>query len=130
MLDWLQVLPFLKEEAIVVFHDTFLMYFNKVVKEKKHFSNIHLLTYIRGELILPSYGNSVFTRNIGALKLERNQKKYYKQYFLALGEQWDSMPREDNIESMRKFFAKYYGDKYVNIFNDAVNNNKKHLSLM
>jgi hypothetical protein len=33
-LDWLQVLPFLKEEAIVVFHDTFLMNFPKVSQKK------------------------------------------------------------------------------------------------
>ena len=26
MINWLEVLPFLKEEAIVVFHDTFLMF--------------------------------------------------------------------------------------------------------
>lgn len=49
-LDWLQVLPFLKEEAIVVFHDIFLNNFLKDLTIKKHFTNIHLLTYIRGEL--------------------------------------------------------------------------------
>ena len=26
LLDWLMVLPFLKEEAIVVFHDTYVLY--------------------------------------------------------------------------------------------------------
>jgi predicted O-methyltransferase YrrM len=64
MLDWLMILPFLKDEAIVVFHDTFLLYaFNKVEKRKMHTSNNQLLCYIRGELILPHYGNSVFSRN-------------------------------------------------------------------
>ena len=131
MLDWLQILPFLKEEAIVVLHDTFLMYaFGKVDKIKKHYSNIHLLTYIRGELILPNYGNSFFSRNIGAIKLKKNQQQYYEQYFLALGIQWEYMLGEENIISLRKLFNKYYGRKYVNIFNDAVVNNKKHLSLM
>ena len=50
MLDWLQVLPFLKEEAIVVFHDTFLMYYKSITKKKRNFSNNLLFTYIRGEL--------------------------------------------------------------------------------
>jgi hypothetical protein len=63
------------------------------------------------------------------LKLKRNQNKYYKQYFLALGEQWDYMPSEENIKTIRKFFTKYYGYKYAKIFDDAVINNKKHLSL-
>lgn len=29
MLNWLEVLPFLKEEAIVVFHDIFVMFTEK-----------------------------------------------------------------------------------------------------
>jgi predicted O-methyltransferase YrrM len=58
-LDWLQVLPFLKEEAIVVLHDTFLMYFPKVSKKREHFSNIHLLTYIRGELLYYLYNKAI-----------------------------------------------------------------------
>ena len=40
MLNWLEILPFLKEEAIVVFHDTFLMFhdFHKY-KKTKNYSN-------------------------------------------------------------------------------------------
>ena len=130
MLDWLQVLPFLKEEAIVVLHDTFFMYYDeKVIKKKLNCPNNQLLTFIRGELILPSYGNSVFFRNIGALKLDKDQKKYYKQYFLALGTQWEYMPEEKDLKIMREFFMKYYGEKCVEIFDDAVTKNKIHLNL-
>ena len=40
MLDWLLVLPFLKNESIVVFHDTFFLYRAKTVtKNKLHTSN-------------------------------------------------------------------------------------------
>ena len=130
MLDWLQVLPFLKEGAFVVFHDAFFMYWDeKVKKSKLNCSNNQLLSYIRGELILPSYGNSTFFRNIGALKLSKDQKKYYKQYFLALGTQWEYMPEENHLKIMREFFMKYYGEKYVEIYDDAVKKNKIHLNL-
>ena len=45
MLDWLQVLPFLKEGAFVVLHDTFFMYWDeKVIKSKLNCSNNQLLT--------------------------------------------------------------------------------------
>ena len=129
MLDWLQVLPFLKEGAFVVFHDAFFMYWDeKVLKSKLNCSNNQLLTYIRGELILPSYGNSTFFRNICALKLSKDQKKYYKQYFLALGTQWEYMPEENHLKIMREFFMKYYGEKYVEIYDDAVKKNKIHLN--
>ena len=76
MLDWLMVLPFLKNGAIVVFHDAFILYSgNQVLREKRHTPNNQLMCYIRGDLILPHYGNSVFERNIGALKLSSEQKQ-------------------------------------------------------
>ena len=78
MLDWLMVLPFLKNGATVIFHDIFSLYSHrKITKKKKHTSNNQLLCYIRGELILPHYGDKVFFRNIGGLKLAPEQKKYY-----------------------------------------------------
>ena len=129
MLDWLMVLPFLKNEAIVVFHDAFILYINKTIeRQKRHTSNNQLMCYIRGELILPQYGNSVFFRNIGALKLSPEQKKYYYQYFLALGIQWEYMPNEGEIKKMRDFFMKYYGEKYVEVYDDAVQKNKIYLN--
>ena len=129
MLDWLMVLPFLKNEAIVVFHDAFFLYYNKdVVKSKVHTSNNQLLCYIRGELILPHYGDSVFFRNIGALKLAPEQNKYYYQYFLALGIQWEYMPSENDLKLMRDFFMKYYGKKYVEVYDDALEKNKIYLN--
>ena len=130
MLDWLQVLPFLKEEAIVILHDTFLMYlFGNVDTTKKNYSNNQLLCYIRGDLILPSYNSKDFDRNIGAIKLAKEQNKYYTQYFFALATQWEYMPEEKDISIMKEFFMKYYGERYTNIFEDAVKKNKRHLNI-
>jgi len=130
MLDWLMVLPFLKNEAIVIFHDTFYSYLDrKVYMKKRHTSNNQLLCYIRGELILPHYGDSVFFRNIGALKLTPEQNNYYYQYFLALGIQWEYMPRENELKLMRDFFMKYYGKKYIEVYDDAIEKNKIYLKL-
>lgn len=129
MLDWLQVLPFLKEEAIVILHDTFLMYNKgKIIKKKKNFSNNQILTYIRGELILPNYGSELFSHNIGAIKLCKAQNKFYRHYFMALGTQWEFMPDNADLKLIRKFFMKYYGNKYVEIYDDAVEKNKIHLN--
>ena len=128
MLDWLMVLPFLKDEAILVLHDTFFLYYgNQVTKSKRHTSNNQLFVYIRGEVILPNYGDSVFFRNIGAIKLAKDQKLFYLQYFLALGIQWEYMPNDKDLKIMRDFFMKYYGQKYVEIFDDAVEKNKIYL---
>ena len=119
---------FLKEEAIVAFHDTYIMYASyPYPKGISNYSNNQLLCYIRGQLILPTYGDKVFSRNIGALKLEKNQKQYYKQYFLALGTQWKYKPDDKDLEIMRGHFKKYYGDKLVEIYDDAVEKNKQRL---
>lgn len=124
MINWLEILPFLKEEAIVIIHDTFFMYFNNRVAIKiKNYSNNQILCYIRGDLILPSYSNNTFSHNIGALKLHKNQKKYYLQYFLALGTQWSYLPSDRELNILKIFFRKYYGAKYVKIFNDAIEKN-------
>ena len=74
---------------------------------------------------MPKYGDKIFSRNIGALKLSKNQKKYYKQYFLALGNHWEYFPIENDITILRKFYQKYYGEKLVEIYDDAVEKNRK-----
>lgn len=124
MLNWLEVLPFLKEEAIVVFHDVFLMFYHNNIKINENYSNNQLFCYIRGKLILPSKAENLFSRNIGAIKLDREQKKYFKQYFIALGNLWHYFPREKDLKIFRKHFKKYYGEKYVDIFDDAVQKNR------
>ena len=125
MLNWLEILPFLKEESYVVLHDTFFMYIrDRVIKKIINYSNNQILCYIRGELILPSYKQNMFSRNIGAIKLSKNQEKYYMQYFLALGTQWQYLPSERELKVLKTFFKKYYGKKYENIFNDAIEKNK------
>jgi hypothetical protein len=129
MLDWLLVLPFLKNESIVVFHDTFFLYRAKTVtKNKLHTSNNQLLCYIRGKMILPQYDKSIFNRNIGAIKLAPDQNNYYYQYFLALGTQWEYMPKEKELKLMRDFIVKYYGEIYAEIYDDAVVKNKIYLN--
>ena len=128
MLNWLEILPFIKEEAIVVFHDTFLMFTgNYKMKNNTNYSNNQLLCYIRGNLIFPSYNHNIFSRNIGALQLAKNQKLYYKQYFLALGNQWHYLPEEKDLTILREHFIKYYGVFLVEIFDDAVRKNKYRL---
>jgi len=98
MLNWLEILPFLKEESFVILHDTFLMYiYDSVVKNIINYSNNQILCYIRGELILPSYKKNMFSMNIGAIKLSKKQENYYLQYFLALGAQWQYLPSEREL---------------------------------
>jgi hypothetical protein len=59
--------------------------------------------------------------------LAPEQKYYYYQYFLALAIKWEYMPSISDMQFMRNFFMKYYGQKYVDIFDEALEKNKIYL---
>ena len=124
MINWIEILPFLKEEAFLVMHDVYFMYYRgRVFKQLINTSNNQLLSYIRAQIILPSYNNNTFDRNIAAFKLWKNQQKYYLQYFMALGTLWQNMPTKRELDNLRKYIDKYYNKFYLKIFNDAIEKN-------
>ena len=91
ILDFLIILPFLKENAIVIFHDIAIQLLSP--KERNEWAPYIIFNGIRGKKIYPS-GKRILTHNIGAIILESNQKKYYHDYFRLLGGQWQYFPKE------------------------------------
>ena len=79
---------------------------------------------IRGKTFLPS-GKKLLTHDIGAKKLDINQHQYFHDYFRVLGGQWQYFPKEEHIREITKYFKKYYDSDCLNIFNEAVNFNRK-----
>ena len=75
ILDFLMVLPFLKEKAIVAFHDIA----NQITSSQKRdeWAPYIIFNGIRGEKYLPS-GDDILKQDIGAAKLDSDKKKYYK----------------------------------------------------
>ena len=122
ILDFLIVLPFLKEEAIVIFHDVAGQII--VPQTRNEWAPYIIYNGIRGKKYLPS-GEYILKQNIGAIKLEKNQKKYYQDYFRLLGGQWQYLPKELHINQIRNFFAKYYDNECLMIFVEAMTFNKK-----
>ena len=122
ILDFLMVLPFLKENAIVLFHDIA----NQITRSKirKEWAPYIIFNGIRGEKYLPS-GSNILTHDIGAVKLESNQKLYYHDYFRLLGGQWQYYPKEIHINQLRKFFQKYYDRDCSIMFEETISFNKK-----
>jgi len=129
ILDFIIVLPFLSEEAIVVMHDIA----NQITIAKKsrawtgkrnEWAPYLIFNSIRGKTYLPS-GKSILTHDIGAKKLDINQKKYINDYFRVLGGQWQYFPKEEYIKEMNKYFKKYYDRDCLTIFQEAVNFNRK-----
>ena len=121
ILNFIEALPFLNENAIVVIHDL-LWHFGKVVNSKFFPACISLITTL--------YGDKIFIRNksvsnIGAVFLYRNQEMHYLDYFLLLLNFWEYIPKDEQINDLRDFIKKYYKDEiYINIFDLSVRLNK------
>ena len=121
ILDFLMILPFLKENAVVIFHDIGNQL--RISDKRREWAPYLIFNGIRGEKFLPS-GNMILGHDIGAIVLENDQKKYYHDYFRLLGGQWQYFPNEIHIEKMRKFFKKYYDEDCVFMFDEASNFNR------
>lgn len=125
ILDFLMILPFLKEEAWVLFHDIdHQITWAQGKKVKTKWAPYIIFNLIRGEKFLPS-GNGIFNKDIGAIKLEKNQKRFIHDYCRALGSQWEYYPGEKVIKNVINFFIKYYDDTCLNILREAVDFNRK-----
>ncbi len=121
ILNFIEALPFLNENAIVVIHDL-LWHFRKVINSKFFPACISLIPTL--------YGDKIFIRNksvsnIGAAFLYKNQEKHYLDYFLLLLNFWEYIPTDEQLNDLRDFIKKYYKDEiYINIFELAVRLNK------
>lgn len=124
LINFIEVLPFLKEKAIVVIHDI-LWQFGKKTSIKFYPSNLILLSSIYGDKIILKKGDNSFG-NIGAVFLYSNQEKYY--YFLLLYNLWEYIPTEKQIKELKAFIKKYYKQNiYVKYFDLAVKYNKRFI---
>ncbi len=121
ILDFLIILPFLNEEAIVIFHDIANQI--TVSQRRNEWAPYIIFNAIRGEKYLPS-GKYILKQDIGAIKLEKNQRKYYHDYFRLLGGQWQYFPKEIHIKLLSNFFKKYYDQECLLIFEEAVTFNR------
>ena len=131
LINIIEALPFLEENAIVVLHD--VMYhlpthkFYKPKEIKFHPSQIYLMTSLAGNKVAMQ-DNKYGAENIGAIFLNPNQKKFYLNYFFLLLTPWDYMPTDSQIDELRIFIKKYYKkNEYLKLFNKAVSENKIYL---
>lgn len=123
ILDFLIILPFLKEGAVLVFHDIG----NQITKSKHsrlEWAPYIIFNIIRGKKYLPS-GSNILTHDIGAIKLEKNQYRYINDYFRSLGGQWQYFPDESHINIIQNFFRKYYNNDCLIMFKETVDFNRE-----
>ena len=125
ILDFLMILPFLKEEAILIFHDIDHQITHSKGKDMRYsWAPYIIFNLIRGKKFLPS-GKGILNKDIGAIILEKNQKNFIYDYCRALGGQWQYFPSEDHIQIVINFFEKYYDERCVTILKESINFNRQ-----
>lgn len=121
ILNFIEALPFLNENAIVVIHD---ILWHLYIKNKIYPSNINLFPAIYGDKLLLRKEDG-YIGNFGAVILYPNQKSHFLNYFLLLLNFWQYMPTDNQINDLRIFIKKYYNNSfYLRLFNIAVDKNK------
>ena len=119
------VLPFLKDGALVGFHDIGnQINAGSFLNKRNEWAPYLIFNIIRGKKFLPS-GNKILRHDIGMIKLENNQFKYIHDYFRALGGQWQYFPKEEYIILFRNIIRKYYDNKCLIMFEETVKFNRE-----
>lgn len=132
ILDFLMILPFLREEAFIIIHDIdHQITYSKGPKKRNEWAPYLIFNLIRGKKFLPS-GKGILNKDIGAIQLEKNQKRFIHDYCRALGGQWRNFPKEIHIQMILRLFEKYYDNDCLIIlketidFNNAIFNINKY----
>ena len=98
ILNFIEALPFLNENAIVVIHDL-LWHFGKKINTKFFPSCISLIPSLNGDKVFLHQNNGEIS-NIGAVFLYPNQKDHYIDYFLLLLNFWEYIPKDNQINDL------------------------------
>ncbi len=120
ILDFLMILPYLKKDATVVFHDTNL---HARVSENPsvylQYTNNLLMSAITGKKLLPAnvpYCSDYDFINIGAIELTESTLQNVWEIFNIMTIKWNYIPKDDEITKLTDFIQKYYGKYYRDYF--------------
>lgn len=117
ILDFLQILPYMKENSILVFHDT-----NLQVISPQCFVNNLLMSSIRGPKLIPypePYLHSPFN-NAGAVKITKDTFSLLYGVFNLLAIPWQYKLKYEEIKLLIEFFDKHYPAFYANYFKEII----------
>jgi len=132
-LNFLSVLPFLEDGAIVVLHDLSLYMNTTYFVDLSEFPRINLATKflfnsVVGEKITVSSNDkkyiSDFTLpNIGAFQITSDTWKYIDGVFHSLTVPWGLFPDSDVLDNVRNIVKNHYDKPKLALFDDAVKAN-------
>ncbi|MBQ6296454.1 MAG: class I SAM-dependent methyltransferase [Selenomonadaceae bacterium] len=128
LLDFLVMLPYLKDSAIVVLHDVALNQLNnKYHKPDAHATGLLFSAVVAEEKFL-NYEPTGKYPNIGAFRISKQTYDNIENVFLALMLTWHYLPEDDEITIYRNFYNRYYPAKLVEIFDETVRLNRNNIA--
>lgn len=130
-LNFLSVLPFLEDGAIVVLHDTSLYLCQRHYKNMNTFPNLglatrYLLNSVCAEKIEPQkYEDNLCTQiaNMAAFQVTQDTRKYIDGVLTSLLVPWSIIPTETILAKVKQLISKHYSAKQYKIFADAIRMN-------
>ena len=121
VLDFLTVLPYLTDDALVVLHD---VSFHQFSQYKSGFATGVLFGAVTADKFLNFQGDNELFRypNIAAFKINEQTADNIENVFIALTLNW-SYFTVDQIVLYREHYRRFYADALVDIFQEAVDMN-------
>ena len=130
VLNMIEILPFLKKNAVIAFDDIDHQVRKSLFKLTDFYPcNNLLFSVLRGKKIIYNQkNNNIFNfRKLGAVILDNDQKNYYFEYFYLLSNNWSYMPNKFEIDLIRRLVEKYYKPYYLSMFDKAIELNYEKL---
>jgi predicted O-methyltransferase YrrM len=119
--DVLMVLPYLTDDAIIVFHD---VKYHTSWRTQEGITNNLLMSTIMGEKILQGNTLHIFP-NIAGIKINLKTKENIYEIFNLLTIKWTYLPTDSQEKEIISHFEKYYNIYYINYLKDVFVYQKK-----
>lgn len=120
VLDFLTVLPYLQDGAVVVLHDVNLHLLHKGL-ENAYATKI-VLDYAEGEKIYPEDdSNPCSLPNIAAIVINAQTRKHVGKMFAALYLPWVYMPSEQDVQHAVRCMERHYTAEEMLLCKNAIN---------
>jgi predicted O-methyltransferase YrrM len=111
-LNILEILPFMKKNGIIVYHDT--AYHS--LSNPNGTTNLVSINTLNGKRILLDSNQTMGLPNIGAIILTENMETKLFSLFSNLSLPWYCNITDDDFVEMYKYFSKYYSNDLVRIY--------------
>lgn len=121
ILDFLVILPFLKENSVVCLHDVAVSHYVPVMKSA-HSCSV-LFSNVTSEKKFMNFTSDEHYPNIAAFQVTKETRKHIIDIFLSLILRWYYIPSNADISLYVRAFQSTYGRACCKIFDEAVRMN-------